>query len=385
MIERLRPRCIPAVVSWLFLAGFDLAGAARAMDDLSPPRAMPASEPYSLDDFQPLPVVDLDEPDDSPARLDPSLDPSAPSLELSLDPSVDRSPLLLASNPEATTQFELPLEKQIEENIWDRPIDARNGFFQEMSWDNTWLCGGSAPHHFGMFETEVRGTFALPLPTRRHPLLLMPGFAAYFLEGPKGADLPPRLYDAYVQLRWLHKLSPRWSADLSVTPGIYSDFEQSSDEAFRISGHFGAMFDWTPTTKIALGVVYLDRDDYRVLPFAGVIWEPSRDLIVELMVPRPQVSRRVYWHGAMTDETQDWLYIAGELGGGTWAIRADEAADTLTYSDLRLIVGLKRNVLFGVDYRVEMAYVFARKIKFRSDTPQIDPTDTIMLRAGMTY
>ncbi|NLE37215.1 MAG: hypothetical protein GX621_04240, partial [Pirellulaceae bacterium] len=102
MLDRLRPRCLPAALSLLFLTGFDLAGAARAMDDFSPPRAMPASEPYSSGDFRPLPVLDLDEPDESPTRLDPAHDPS--------DPSRDRSPLLLASNPEATTQFELPLE-----------------------------------------------------------------------------------------------------------------------------------------------------------------------------------------------------------------------------------------------------------------------------------
>ncbi len=295
-------------------------------------------------------------------------------------------PILLASNPEATVDFELPKEKEEEENIWDRPIDARNGFFQEFYFDNAWLCGGTAPDALGEYQAQIRSKFVLPLPSRRHPLLLMPGFAVHYLDGPRQTDLPPRLYDAYLQFRWLHKLSPRWSADVSVTPGMYSDFEQGSDEALRISGHFGAMWDWTPTAKIALGVAYLDRQDYRVLPFAGLIWEPTPDVVFELMVPRPKIARRVYWSGAMTETVQDWVYLAGELGGGSWAIRrADGSDDVTTYSDLRLIVGLERRVLFGLDYYLEMAYVFNRKLEYDSPTPWLHPPETLMLRAGMTY
>lgn len=295
-------------------------------------------------------------------------------------------PILLASNPEASTHFDLSTEEKEEENIWDRPIDARNGFFQSLDFENTWLCGGTAREALGEYQAELRGNFVLPLPNTRHPLLLIPGFATHWLEGPQGAELPSRLYDAYLQFRWLHKLSPRWSADLSVTPGVYSDFRQSSHEALRISGHFGAMWDWTPTTKIALGVAYLDRQDYRVLPFAGMIWEPSPDVSFELMVPRPKIAHRVYWRGAMTEEVQDWLYVAGELGGGSWAmLRNDGTDDVVTYSDLRLILGLERRVLFGMDYRVEMAYAFARKIKYDSPAEDLVPPDTILLRAGLTY
>jgi hypothetical protein len=215
---------------------------------------------------------------------------------------------------------------------------------------------------------------------------LMPGFAVHYLDGPREADLPPRLYDAYVQFRWLHKLSPRWSADLSVTPGVFSDFEQSSDEALRITGHFGAMCDCTPTTKLAMGVAYLDREDLRILPFAGVIWEPTPDWKLELMVPRPMIAKRIYWEGAMDDVVQDWFYVAGELGGGSWAIRRTSGLnDVITYRDLRLILGVERRVLFGIDYRLEVAYAFARKIEYKSPDEEFSPSDTVMLRLGATY
>lgn len=294
-------------------------------------------------------------------------------------------PGVLASHPEDVLRL-APPETVDEENIWDRPIDARNGFFQSLNLEGTWLAPGRGVEKFGDTQWEIQGNFVLPLPSRRHPLLLMPGYAVHYLDSPRHVDLPPRLHDAYLQLRWLHKLSPRWSADLSVTPGVFSDFEQSSDEAFRITGHFGAMWDWTPMLKIAMGVAYLDRDDLRLLPFAGIIWEPTPDWQIELMVPRPMIARRVYWHGALGDDVQDWFYVAGELGGGSWAIRRTSGIDdVLTYRDLRLILGLERRVLFGIDYRMEVAYSFARKVEFTSATPPFHPSDTVMIRLGATY
>jgi hypothetical protein len=109
-------------------------------------------------------------------------------------------------------------------------------------------------------------------------------------------------------------------------------------------------------------------------------------VLVELMVPRPRIARRVYWFGSWGDDVEDWLYLAGEIGGGTWAMRrTDGANDVLTYSDLRVILGLERRVLFGIDYRLEAAYVFARKLKYESSGPDLVPSDTLMLRAGLTY
>ncbi|MCX7427823.1 MAG: DUF6268 family outer membrane beta-barrel protein [Planctomycetia bacterium] len=295
-------------------------------------------------------------------------------------PAGEPYPGVLTSHPETVIKLEPTVEPE-DENIWDRPIDARNGFFQYLNFDTTYLADGRGPECFGDTEIEIRGTFVLPLPSKRHPLLITPGYAVHFLDGPRVSDVPARLYDTYVQFRWLHKLSPRWSADLSVTPGVFSDFEQSSDEALRITGHFGAMWDWTPMAKIALGVAYLDREDLRILPFAGIIWEPTPDLKLELMVPRPMIAKRIYWTGELGEEVQDWLYLAGELGGGSWAIRRESGVnDVLTYRDLRVILGLERRVLFGVDYRLEVAYVFARKVEYESPTPSFTPSGTVMVR-----
>lgn len=272
-------------------------------------------------------------------------------------------------------------------NIWNRPVDARNTFFQQANFTATWLARGKADRDFGETELELKGYFALPLPNKRHPMMLMPGFAVHYLDGPKEIDLPARLYDTYLQFRWAHKLNKKWAAAISVTPGVFSDFKQGTDEAIRITGSGGVMWDWSPKLQLIFGVAYLDRDDLRILPAAGVVWKPNTEWEFAITVPRPSISHRVFWWGEFEEEKQDWFYVAGELGGGTWAA-LDVATDRsyqLTYRDLRLILGLERRVLFAPDWRVEVAYCFVRKIDNNIGLPISHPSSTVMVRGGLVY
>ncbi len=69
-----------------------------------------------------------------------------------------------------------------------------------------------------------------------------------------------------------------------------------------------------------------------------------------------------------------------------WAI-ADPpgGAEQVVLSDYRLILGLERKVAGGLSSRVEVGYVFGRRIQYSSGTPDFYPTDTVMLRGGLTY
>jgi hypothetical protein len=268
----------------------------------------------------------------------------------------------------------------------DRPPDARDGMFQKLTFQSTWLGGGSGDDAFGMTDLELKTVLALPIPSRKFPLIVTPGFTTHYLDGPRVSDLPPRVYDAYVQFRWFRRFTPRLATDLAVTPGVYSDFEYSRDDALRITGHAAAVYDWTPTTRLVLGVAYLDREDIGVLPIGGVIWKPNDQWEFKLVAPRPEIARRVYWFGQYGEQVKDWLYVAGEFGGGTWAIeRADGRPDTFTYRDFRALLGLERKAIGNLDAWIEVGYVFGREIEYDSRTPDVSPSDTFLLRAGVTY
>jgi len=302
-----------------------------------------------------------------------------------LYPGQQQYPGQLVSHPDSAAELlQAPGEPQtVEESELAR--DARPGVFQKLIFTGTWLAPGGSDD-LGISSLDSRAAFAVPFPVRESPLIILPGFAVHYLDGLTGRDLPPRVFDAYTQFRWLSKPVPDVWLDLSVTPGVYSDFEQSHDDAFRLTGHAAAMWTVNPTFKVVAGAAYIDRWTTDILPICGVIWTPHKDVKYELMFPTPKIGRRIYWTGAYTDEVQDWVYIGGELGGGIWTIeRADGMSETVDYSDYRVFVGVERKAIGGLDARVEVGYVFGRKMRFSSDSSKVEPSGTAMVRGVLTY
>ena len=123
-----------------------------------------------------------------------------------------------------------------------------------------------------------------------------------------------------------------------------------------------------------------------MIPIGGVMWTPNDDVKFDLVFPHPKISRRMHWGGEDGDKVQDWAYVAGEFAGDAWAIRrSDGSDDQVVLSDYRFILGVERKVLGGLSSRVEVGYVFGRRIRYTSDTPEFHPTNTVMLRGGLTY
>ena len=109
------------------------------------------------------------------------------------------------------------------------PSDVRPGMFQKLIFNGTWLAGGNDSRSFGQTDLESKIILALPCPTRDSPLVITPGFTVHYLQGPANVDLPPRLFETYMQLRWLSQVTPQWGLDLAVTPGVFSDFNQGAE------------------------------------------------------------------------------------------------------------------------------------------------------------
>ncbi len=264
------------------------------------------------------------------------------------------------------------------------PTGQRDGIFQGATFTGTWLATPSG-NDLGMTDLYLDGKFGFPMPTRDSPLIVTPAFSVTYLDGPMTPDLPARVYDATVEFRFMRQLNERWAMDVAVQPGVHSDFQSDQSEALRIMGRGMAIFDWTPFTKIVLGVAYLDRSDVSLLPAAGLIWTPNEDWRFELVSPRP----RIAWRFRQCIEpacVEHWAYVAGEFGGGEWAIRRSSGADdTATLRDYRIILGVERKVICGLSSRLEIGYVFGRVQEYRSATPDFEPDDTLMLRLGASY
>jgi hypothetical protein len=264
----------------------------------------------------------------------------------------------------------------------DLPPGVRNGVFQKLIFDGGYLARGGGAKGLGGAEISLKAIFGLPCPTRKSPLVITPGFAVRYIDGPVSPDLPPRVYDAYMQFRWLTQATPRLGIDLAITPGVYSDFETSIDEAFRLTGHAAAAWTCSPTLKLVLGAAYINRLDVDVIPIGGLLWTPHEAIKIEALFPRPRIATRFLYLG----EIEYWSYLAGEFGGETWAVRrADGSDDVLNYRDWRIILGVERKSVQCLNSRLEVAYVFGREVQFQSATPDFVPHGTVMVRGGLTY
>jgi hypothetical protein len=259
--------------------------------------------------------------------------------------------------------------------------------WQPLKFDYTWLPGGGSKG-LEINDVELSATLNLPFSDQWAPLLITPGFAGHFWEGPHDGrlpdvpDLPHSLYDAYLDIGWRPRLARWLFADLGVIPGVYSDFKDVNANAFQMRGRGLAIVAFSPQCQVAAGVLYVNRNKVKVLPAGGLIWNPDEDTHLLFLFPQPKLSRRILTTGA----TQWWAYLGGEFGGGRWSVeRADGSIDLIDYTDSRVLLGLEWLVPEGVKAHLEVGYAFGRKVNFTSDTPDYKPDSTVLLRAGIGY
>jgi hypothetical protein len=265
------------------------------------------------------------------------------------------------------------------------PPGVRNGVFQKVVGEFTWLAPGGS-QGLENRDARIEGIFALPCPKPTSPLIISPGFEVQNLETPAAVDLPESLYTAYTQFRWMSQVTPQLGLDFAVTPGVFSDFQQSSGKSFRASAHGAGAWTWNVQTKFVLGLAYLDMPDTNFLPIGGMIWTPNEDTSVELLFPRPKIARRVNWGGNFGDNKQDWVYLSGEFANDAWAMRRDNGTDTqVLLRDYRVILGFEHKVIGGLSSRFEIGYVFNRRVRYTDGASDFYPSDTVMLRGNLTY
>lgn len=292
-------------------------------------------------------------------------------------------PEALPRTPDGLFEYPEPQQFWIEESpgVIGRVTDHKNGFFQKAAFTGTYIDRGSR-NSFGLNELDLSLTVAAPAPTREWPLLITPAFNIRYLDGPVTPMLPARLYETYVDFLWVPRFSERWSAVIGVAPSLYTDFEIDTSDAFRLTGKALARYDWVPEqVQVIFGVLYLNRDDIRLLPAGGVIWNPTFDRRYELIFPRPKLAHRINAGPGY----EDWLYLAGEFGGNSFAYDRGGIVETVTLRDFRALLGLERKLNGGAGYRIEVGYVFSRTAEFASGIPDINADDTALVRGGVTY
>ncbi len=255
-------------------------------------------------------------------------------------------------------------------------------FPQRSSVSGTWLDSGEGDG-LGIVELELSTTFASPFPWLEQTFFsVTPRFGVQSLDALAGISLPSELYQASVMFSLTKPINENAQAMVGLAPGFASDLDNGSSDAFRLLAFANVSWQSSPTLKWLLGVAATGRDDVPVLPFAGLIWTPSPDWQLELTAPRPRISYRLINDQGLRDQ---WVYLAGEFGGGTWAVERNGRDDELTLRDFRLLLGWETKGTSLLNPKVEVGYVFGREVEYESDDFKFKPSDTVMIRAGFTF
>jgi hypothetical protein len=203
------------------------------------------------------------------------------------------------------------------------------------------------------------------------------GAKFHFLAGPERSDMPPRVFDFSIGYQHRNRLGP-FGYDVAASVMASSDFEGSAREGIRFPSHAVGFLEVGPATDLVFGIDYLDRGDLKLLPVAGLILRPNPNTRLEVVFPRPRAVFR------LTEE--HLLFVAGELGGGTWAIEREAVFDDLaTYRDLRLSLGVEWLQEGGRRSAFEIGYLFDRRLEYTSGIGDLSLDDTVMLRIVDTF
>lgn len=279
------------------------------------------------------------------------------------------------------------LEEESNESMLTEPDVETNELFADdefpwIEWKKTvgtatWIAPNSGG--LGVTSLEARGSIEFP---NFQALWFVPRFAAHALNGPTITDLPGQLYDVSFEVVGMLPIGERWFVQAAVAPSFYSDGDNTSTDAIRTPGRALAFWKYSDTLTFTGGVLYLDRDDVKAVPSAGLIWNPNEDWKFELAAPRP----RIAWRFSHDDESDRWAYVVGEFGGGTWAIRrASGLNDVATLSDYRLMLGYERKWTSGRSWLAEAGYVFSRTLEYTSKLEDTDLPSTALVRLGLTF
>jgi Domain of unknown function (DUF6268) len=256
---------------------------------------------------------------------------------------------------------------------------------QEVRLTHTYLGSGTDPSDVNINDSIASVTFAFPnFLGSGQPIFFTPSFGIHLWDGPHSlpADLPPSAYSAFFDTQFASDPNQQLGFEFGYRMGVYTDFHTFNSDSLRIQGLGLGKLKITPTTTLKLGAVYINRNDIKILPAGGILWQPSPQVRFDLVFPQPKLGTYL----TTVNNKEVWWYVAGEYGGGAWTIeRTSGASDRMDINDIRISLGLESQGT-GLNTFAEVGYVFHRQVVYVV-TPgdSFDPGNTFTVRAGFSF
>lgn len=235
----------------------------------------------------------------------------------------------------------------------------------------------------GMASTDFN--ISLPLLfIKTPPPIVKVGVNYTSLQTPRSFGIPEDLFEYSVGIASFRKLNERWNVRSMFGVELATDNENRSSDAWRFRGGVFATYSKSENVSWTMGAIAMGRQDLPVIPVVGAVWLPSSSVRVDLVYPQPRINRLLFDDG----DRQQWVYFGGGTNGSTWGYQQFDAIDDqLTYSDLRVVLGLESRpagssgmpFVRGKTMQLELGYVFSRELEFEQETRRESLGDALML------
>lgn len=246
------------------------------------------------------------------------------------------------------------------------------------------------PKDDGFGVQEFWGGFQVPLVPAAEMFGPPPPMVA-FNFGLTNLDGVDEFYSFAVGLNWYRPVNRQWAWFFSLQPIIATDFDNTSGDMWRVKANAFAFYTVSPELQWSFGVLVTGRTDIPILPAVGVIWYPDDTTKFDITFPRPRIYKMLSGDGVR----EQWFYVGGELGGGTWAWELPGGfEDELTYRAYRLAFGVEfvpaGSKLPGASTSGESAYVeaglsFGRELELERLGVTSDRDSVFYLGGGLRF
>lgn len=264
-------------------------------------------------------------------------------------------------------------------------------FWNKFSFEYTYL---ARKEDLSMHEFDIATRFAIPCklfpPSSDNQLpafYIAPRFSFdlwnWDAKGPKiKSDTSDSLMDASIDFIFDAQYGD-FGFEGRLALGIASSFSKIKGDAFYIRGRAMGKLVITEDKKITAtaGLIYYDRNELKLLPSGGVIWQPNPANIWRIVFPDPMLSR----HFGKYNDTDWWGYIRGDIGGGRWFMNVyDNEYANIDYSDYRVALGISFTTRCNVTGNFEVGGAFGRRF-YGFGEKIYSPGSTVFLKGGVQF
>lgn len=211
-----------------------------------------------------------------------------------------------------------------------------------------------------------------------------------WLEGPTTGPpgIESDLYRLGLGMKYATPQTPNGASfEFGFTPAIATDFGQSlTNEAWQFDAHVASFWRTSPTWMWVLGVLYWDRKDDIILPYAGAVWTPNDYFEARLLFPKA----RLEWFMGTPYGVPTWMYFTGEYHVEAYEIGLQAPfvgppnESVLQSEDWRIMGGMRWESGW-LETFIEAGLLFDRKIDFGVAGLNGKIDDAFMARVGFKF